>query len=148
MNCDFGNEISTHSVGGGFDGSVQQAPGWVGPSRSCVLAHCVHNSQGETFFLFTLAPPPAASSWRASAIACRAPADCGLSGKLCPGPSTCLTVMLILELRMYLEHTAQSSSASGSIAEDAGPGRSAWERPCVSSAGPPGGPGTMRGTAW
>lgn len=123
------------------------------PSMSCNKQHSFimcPNCQGETFFLFTRVLPSAASSWCPSScstlVSCWA--DDGLSGKYCSGPSTCLTVIFILELWMYLEHTAQSSSVSGSITEDGERSCLASQQPSIFSAKLSSGAGTMRGTAW
>ncbi|KAF3844299.1 hypothetical protein F7725_007462 [Dissostichus mawsoni] len=71
----------------------------------------------------------------------------GVSGNLCPGPSTCLTVTFSLELWIYLVHNTQSSS-------DSTPPRvlsceeKAKRQPSISKAVCPWGPGMIRGTAW
>lgn len=49
---------------------------------------------------------------------------------------------------MYLEHTAQSSSVSGSVTGDGERGCLASQQPSIFSAKESSGAGTMQGTAW
>lgn len=98
----------------------------------------------QVLFLFSLFP----SSWHPTIrlISSVWREEGGFSGKLCPGPNTCLTVMFTLELWMYLEHTSQSSSDTGSSMPPI-----CWAKAQVGSSKHSaccGGAGRIRGTAW
>lgn len=71
----------------------------------------------------------------------------GVSGKHWPGPSTCLTVTFILELWRYLEHTIQSSFATGSTTVVSCSDGTRLQA-SISSAVCPHSAGRIRGTAW
>lgn len=153
MYCDFGYQLSNLILDRWFNrydlSGVTDEDNTMSCNRQYILNMCP-NCQGESFFRFTLVLPSAASSWCPSSSS--APvnwwADDGLSGKHWLGPSTCLTVIFILELWMYLEQTDQSSSVSGSVTKDGETGCLASQQPFIFSAKLSGGAETMRGTAW